>query len=964
MADESNHNRDEVLDEAVREFLAAQLRGEEPDLDAFVQQYPGLEERIRRKVRACQRVGSLFDSIRQADESEFPGRGDESDLVGQRLGPFEITEIIGRGGMGIVYKGRDTRLDRTVAIKAMPSHLVEDATARARFKREATLLASLNHTNIGVIYDIIEQDEEGGYLVLEYIPGETLAGRIARGAIQVEEALSIALQIAEAVAVAHERRVIHRDLKPANMMIMPEGKVKVLDFGLARAVAPEVTTAETAVTQPGRVVGTPAYMSPEQARGQVADHRTDIWSLGCVLYEMLTGHLPFEGETATDTLARIIERDPDWDGLPSTTPSSIRTLLRRCLAKDPRRRLQHMGDVALELDETLSLPSDKPSATEPGVTTTSRRRRLLGIVYAAAGFIVGLIVAGIFLSKPARPSPDTIAAIPTHRTAIELAGNQVLGVFHSTLFGVRQPAFALSPDGSRLVYVAQTDDEARLFLRLMNHFEVKPISGTEGASVPFFSPDGQSVGFFAGEKLKVVSLRGGEPMTICDTGFPQTASWGDDGMIYFTGGKDGFSRVPATGGDREPLGTDSNPITGVHPQVLPGSESVLLSSSDGAVHLSLETMEMKLLVEGALYARYVPTGYLVYVRAEVVEAVPFDLATLKVTGPSVVVLEKVLSDSVDGAAQFAFSNNGLLVYVPGGDTARSIPVWVDRQGNVERLPMPVQNYGTLRLSPSQELLAIEVQELRSNVYVYDVATGMANRITLEGNNGSPVWTPDGKRMTFWSDREGRRHSICWKPVDGSGEAESLYSSQHRVSPGSWAPDGKRLALHLIDDGDYGLYVLPLDGPREPEPVLTTDFTEIQVAFSPDGRYMAFTSNKDGDFNVYVCPYPRLDWFTRISRDFGEEPVWSASGDKLFYRNRSKWMVVPISTEPAFKAGTPEVVFEGPYVNVHGLSYDVASDGQRFLVLEPQYDDSEVRELRVVTNWFQELKRLAPSSEAP
>jgi len=882
---------------------------------------------------------------------------------GAQIGPFQVTEVIGCGGMGIVYKGHDTRLHRIVAIKALPSHLAKDATSRTRFKREATLLASLNHANIGVIYDIIEQDEDVGYLVLEYVPGETIAERITRGPIKVPEALSVALQIAEAVAVAHERGVIHRDLKPRNMMITPEGKVKVLDFGLARAVASEVTTAETAVTQPGRVIGTPAYMSPEQARGKPADRRTDIWSFGCVLYEMLTGHVPFEGETATDTLARIIEREPDWDRLPQTTPSNIRVLLWRCLAKDPRRRLQHMGDVVLDLDETLNAPPGRPSVTERRTKMASRLLWGLGIVCTIVGLIVGLIAASVLLSKPADPSPATV---PNHRTVIKLAEDQVLGVFHSTVFGVRQPAFALSPDGSRLVYVAHTDTGTQLFLRLMNQFEVTPIPGTDGASSPFFSPDGQWVGFFAKDKLKTVSLLGGDPMTICDTSFPQTGSWGDGGMIYFTG-KAGnrLSRVLATGGDdSELLGTDSDPIAGVYPQVLPGGRAVLISSSDGAVHVSLETMERKLLVRGALYARYVPTGHLVYVRAGVIKAVPFTLAKAEVAGPSVPVIEKVLSDSVYGSAQFAFSDDGLLVYVPGGDTGKSIPAWVDRQGEAKALAMPAQIYGTPKLSPDGKRLAIVVQELRSDVYVYDLANGMATRITLEGNNDAPVWTPDGKRITFSSDRGGQMRGIYWKSVDGSGEAESLYSGQHELSPSSWSPDGKRLAIHAFAGGDYGLCVLPLDGPGELEPVLTTDFTEVQMAFSPDGRYIAFTSNKDGDFNVYVCPYPKMDWFKRISSDFGEEAIWSASGDELFYRNRDKWMVVPISTEPEFDAGMPEVVFKGPYINVSGLSYDVTPDGQRFLVLKPQYDDSQVRELHIVTNWFEELKRLAPSPEAP
>lgn len=363
--------------------------------------------------------------------------------------------------MGIVYKGHDTRLDRIVAIKAMPGHLVKDATARTRFRREATLLASLNHANIGVIYDVIERDEDVGYLVLEYVLGETLAERVTRGPIKIQEALSMALQAAEAVAAAHESGVIHRDLKPANMMITPEGRVKVLDFGLARAVGSEPTTTQTAVTQPGRVIGTPAYMSPEQARGKPADRRTDIWSFGCVLYEMLTGHGPFEGETATDTLARIIERDPDWDRLPPTTPSNIRILLWRCLAKDPQRRLQHMGDVVLELGETLNPPPDKPGTAESPPKRTSRLLWGLAIGCTLVGLVVGFVAISMFVRQPPGPSPATVA------TVLTLPEDQVLGHFQATTFGARRPALALSPDGSRLAYVARVGDTTQLFERVI-----------------------------------------------------------------------------------------------------------------------------------------------------------------------------------------------------------------------------------------------------------------------------------------------------------------------------------------------------------------------------------------------------------------------------------------------------------------------------------------------------------------
>jgi len=502
----------------------------------------------------------------------------------------------------------------------------------------------------------------------------------------------------------------------------------------------------------------------------------------------------------------------------------------------------------------------------------------------------------------------------------------------------------------------------------MNQFEVRPIPGTEDASAPFFSPDGQSVGFFAKDKLKIVSLLGGEPITVCDTSNPQAGNWVPDGMIYFADGLGGnLCRVSAAGGSKETLTTRTEPAkadaSGYRsPQVLPGGKMLLISPPVGTMLLSLTTMEKRILVKGSRYGHYVPTGHLVYVRAGVIEAVPFSLATLQVTGPPVPVLEKVLSDSVSGTAQFAFSNDGLLVYIPGGDTAKSTPVWVDRQGNVKPLAMPAQTYGTFRLSPDGKRLAIVVKELRSNVYIYDIAKGTGTRLTLEGNNYYPLWTPDGKRITFCCRREGEENwHLFWELADGSGKTELLHSSQNMLAPYSWSSNGKRLALYSVD-GDRDIWVLSLEGPRELDLIPGTEFKESFPAFSPDGQWIAYMSDRDGRSQVYVRPYPAMDRVWQISYDLGEEPIWSPNGDELFYRSVNKWMVVSISTEPEFKAGTPQVVFEGPYINVSGLSYDVAPDGQRFLVLQPQYDDSQIRELHVVTNWFEELKRLVPSPE--
>ncbi|MHC4072773.1 MAG: protein kinase domain-containing protein, partial [Planctomycetota bacterium] len=535
----SDKNRDNVIEEALKKFVDAQLHGGEPEIEEFVEQYPECADHLRDRIRDLQQINTLLDSIVQADESDYASAMIIPDLAGRKIGSFEIGEVIGRGGMGVVHLARDTKLDRSVAIKSMPVELMGDSTARMRFKREAKLLASLNHPNIAVIHDIIEQDTGSGLLVLEYVPGPTLTEQIAHKPLKLEEALSISLQVAEALLGAYEQGVTHRDIKPGNIKITPDGRVKVLDFGLAKTIGTRDKNPDISVTQPGRIVGTPAYMSPEQARGNPTDHRTDIWSFGCIMYEMLTGGRPFEGETVTDTVVRILERDPDWQALPDNTPTNIRVMLRRCLEKNAKQRLQHIGDAVIEIRETLNPPSSIPPQTATSQTAPSGAGRAwhtmwrLSIVCAAGGIVIGLIAASIFLSKPASPSLSTETAVPTRRTVIRLPNNRVLG-FQSSTFGTRRSAFALSPDGSRLVYVARIDDTTQLFERQMDRFEDRTIPGTEGAYSPFFSPDGQSVGFSAGSDLKVVSLLGGEPVTLCSPSDQKGGSWGSDGIIYFS----------------------------------------------------------------------------------------------------------------------------------------------------------------------------------------------------------------------------------------------------------------------------------------------------------------------------------------------------------------------------------------------------------------------------------------------
>jgi len=916
MAGPIDDNQKHVLEEAVQQFVDAQLQGEQPDIDEFVKRYPEFEDQVRKRIGKLKKLDTLFASLIQIDENDFDATATGPDLAGQKIGSFEIGEMIGRGGMGVVYLAHDTKLDRSVAIKSMPAELQANSTARMRFKREAKLLASLNHPNIAVIHEIIEQDASSGYLVLEYIPGRTLAEYIAHKPVKIEEALSIGRQIAEALLGAYEQGVTHRDLKPSNIKITPEGRVKVLDFGLAKASATQDEKADNTITQPGRIVGTPAYMSPEQARGAPTDHRTDIWSFGCVMYEMLTGHLPFEGETATDTVARVLERQPDWQALPQQTPANIRVMLRRCLEKNPRQRLQHIGDAVIEINETLNVPATAPplSGAPAGYSRSVLRR--LGVACALAGLIIGSIVVGIALRSLTPHSSSERVLPPGQRMLIRLPEDQTLALSRSTPLGWAQPAIALSPDGSRLVYVADIGETTQLFVRLINEFQASPIPGTQGAFCPFFSPDSRRVGFFTKDKLKKVSLLGGDPVALCDASSPRGGNWGTDGTITFVENQGGgLTQVSAASGATAPLiaGTKQPGENSYgSPEILPGGKWVLFSSRrDGYIKLiSPETGEIKILVKDGYHARYLPTGHLVYAQAGVLVAVPFDLATLKVSGDDAVpILEQVLLDSTYDTAQYTFSRKGLLVYVPGDDTAKSIPALRNQDGTIEPLPMRAQIYGTPKLSPDGKQLAIVVgPEGKQDIYVYDVATGTSTRLTLKGDNRSPVWTPDGKRVAFFRHGHGVEiSSIFWKSGDGSGDAELLHSSEHHPVPCSWSPNGKRLAFFA-----NGVWVLPLEGPREPELIVDTETSAWAPAFSPDGRLIAYTSAKDGKFQIYVRPYPDNDWVRKISDDFGEEPIWSPKGDKLFYRNGDKWMVVSISTEPEFTHGPPKVFFEGPY----------------------------------------------------
>jgi len=878
---------------------------------------------------------------------------------GTQLGIYEILSAIGAGGMGEVYRARDTKLGREVAIKVLPDTFAQNPERLARFKREAKLLASLNHTNIATIHGL---EESGGthYLVMEMVPGDTLAERIQHdGAVPIEEALGICTQIAEALEHAHEKGVIHRDLKPANVKVTPEGKVKVLDFGLAKAFAepsasdvvdsqsPTLMTASP--TMPGVILGTAAYMSPEQAKGKAIDKRTDIWAFGCVLYELLTGKMVFAGENVQEIIAGILKGEPEWDALPDNTPRGIRALLRRCLQKEARHRLRDAGDLRIQIEDSRNAP------TTP-IPSRTGWRRALPVVLASlvVGVIVGIAVWNLKPSTPPTPLPPV-------RFGINIPGTDQL----------LADGLALSPDGANLVYVARRGGGSQLYRRSMDQLDAVPIPGTEGAELPFFSPDGQWVGFFAANStlLKKVSLAGGPPVTLSDAlGFRRGASWGQDDTIVFAIDESGLLQVSADGGVPEPvtiLDSDRGELNHRFLDILPGSKAVLFTVWTGSLETSriavqsLETGERRILVDGA-NPRFAPTGHLVFARTGSLWAVPFDADRLEMTGSPVPVLEGV-QVRPGGFAQFALAADGSLVYIPVRVDSERTLVWVDRQGAVEPLAAPPRAYVHPKLSPDGQRLAVHIGEVNSDVWVYDISRETLTRLTFEANNRWPIWTPDGKRLTFISTRAGLRN-LFWKPADGSGTAEQLTTSEYPQYAASWSPDGRVLAFTEIRPTGFDIWVLPLEGERKPRPFLQTPARETVAIFSPDGRWLAYVSDESGRNEIYVQPYPGPGEKWLISTDGGNSPVWNPNGQELFYRNGDQMMAVEITTEPTFSAGIPRLLFEGRYFweETDRAVYDVTPDGQRFVMIQEGEQDSAPPQINVVLNWFEELKQRVPT----
>jgi serine/threonine-protein kinase len=895
---------------------------------------------------------------------------------GFRLGPYEIRAQVGAGGMGEVYHATDTNLKRAVALKVLPDGLATDAERLARFQREAEILASLNHPNIAAIYGV-ERTGTTTALVMELVGGPTLADRIAEGPIPVQEALPIATKIAEALESAHERGIIHRDLKPANVKLRPDGAVKVLDFGLAKALEPWPTggmdtSASPTITSPammtgvGVLLGTAAYMSPEQARGKPVDRRADIWAFGCVLYEMLTGRRAFDGEDVSLTLSQILQREPALDALPGDVPARVRQTVHLCLRKPLKERLPDIGAARLMLEGAFETRSDN---TTPVVATPQRTwpRAVPLLLTGIAGAILGTIgVSPLMRGRDSGPHNVVRFALPS---SVNIAPRGT---------GVGRHVLAMSPQGTHLVYWA---DEQLHLRRLDRLDEDVAIRGTEGAREPCFSPDGQWIVFHDEGQLKRVPVGGGAPIALGTALNPWGVSWDTDGVIRYGQGPNGIWQVSPSGGAPRPLITVGQGEFAHGPQLLPDGDWVLFtvrpSSQDSwdqaqIVAQSLASGERLVLIDRGRDARYLPTGHLVYGLNGVLLGVPFDVRARRVTGPAIPLVEGVMDADVrTGAMHYAVSNDGTLVYLSGVSGERSTLVWLDRNGRREPLPADALPYSFARVSPDGTRVAVEIAGRDdSDIHIFDLTRKALTRLTSSPLHGRyPLWTPDSQRVVFYSDAGGG--GLYSMAADGTGAAKRLTTTRAFQTPYAWADGGRTL---LVDQrstdqlGSADIYALSLDREPAATPLVQTPAAEVEPAISPDGRWLAYTA-MDGDDDVYLRPFPKVDggrW--RISTDGGHSPLWARDGRHLFFISRGRAMSVSIEVAPIFRPGTPAVIFDLPpfYRSTAARirrQWDIAPDGERFLIMNPgeaATSEHPPSRMVVVLNWHEELKRLVPT----
>jgi serine/threonine protein kinase/Tol biopolymer transport system component len=901
-------------------------------------------------------------------------------MIGQTLAHYRILDKLGEGGMGEVWRAEDTKLGREVAIKVLPEAFTADPERLARFEREARLLASFNHPRIAGIYGLEDVDGRK-LLIMQVAEGETLAQRIDRGPVPVDQALKIALQVIDGLEAAHEKGIVHRDLKPANITLTADNRVTILDFGLAKALEssdaasgsrPQSVslspTLTAQMTTAGVLLGTAAYMSPEQARGESADRRADVWSFGIVLMEMLIGKRVYAGRTVSDTLAGVLAREPEWNELPRDTPAPVRRLLERCLEKEVGERLQAIGEARIAIEHYLENPE---ADVQIGVTTPPLVKRILP--WAVAGALAAALVAAVVLW------PRSAAEEPTMRLEVKVSDDP--------LYVELGASVELSPDGRRVVVMTEGASGRTMSVRALDQLEGTPlISGAASDQPynPFFSPDGQWIGFVTPGELKKVPITGGTPITLCKVNRSRGASWGPDNTIVIAPTRTGglFS-VPAAGGELTPLTTldeANGEYSHYWPQIVPGGNVIFTALLNGSASaddaliesVSLATGERKVLHRGGSFGRWVPSGHLVYIRENTLFAMPFDVKKMEPTGSPAPIVQGVTSNSSSGGAQISFSQNGTLAYVSGVVGVPEYPVMkMNRQGVVSPLWSEPGTYANPKLSPDGKKLSLTVfRDGNWDVWVYDLDRDVATRLTFnDGYEGDQVWSPDGQYLEFTSDKDGRENPYR-KRADGSGEEERLAEIDHDFWATSWSPDGKWI-LGEIQAENFDLWAVPADGSGEPVVFLATPFFERFPAISPDGRWVAYMSDESGQPEIYVRPFPAAGGKWQVSDGGGSWPAWSRDGSELFFRSQDGLMAADVSGDGGtFRAGRPQLVAAGGFsgdqvgIAVSGSvfsDYEPMPDGDSFVVLLGSEAQSTQSHVTLVTNWFDVLRSTFPGS---
>jgi eukaryotic-like serine/threonine-protein kinase len=864
---------------------------------------------------------------------------------GDTFAAYDVVELVGRGGMGEVYRAVDRRLGRQVALKVLPRAFSDDPHRLARFEREARVLASLNHPNIGAIYGLADETGRPA-LVLEFVEGASLATLLEHGPLPIAQALAIARQAALALDAAHQGGVVHRDLKPANIVVTPEGTVKVLDFGLAKAASGAAPDAGlTGVLAPGTVLGTPSYMAPEQAEGRPVDHRADTWAFGCILFEMLTGTRAFDGGNPEQALARILEGAPDFQLLPPATPEAVRRLLRRTLARDPGARPARVGEAVLAID-----------AVTRGAAT--RRRAAVATGVAASILLLAGALAGLSGAWPWRPAPP--AAV---RSAVPIPASE-------QLLPSAQQVAAISPDGRTLVYRAIREGQASLFVRTLGELTSRPLTGAGHASGPFFSPDGTWIAFDGDGVLQKVPLAGGTPVTLSYAPGGASASWGGDTIVFSTSTARGLHRVPAGGGPARPLTTvdrEAGEAAHAFPHVLPRGDAALFTivrdTGPEVATVRFDTGAVQSLLPGS-QPRYLRPGYVIFARGASLWAAPFDERRLAVTGAAVRVLDEV--DTAGAAVQYAVSNTGTLIYAPRREAAPERTIaWLDLDGRESLAPLAPARYTRVALSPDGTRLALAASEGgRADIWIADLAGGSPRRLTADSTvNAAPLWSPDGRTIVVRSDREGG--GLFLLAADGTGAAERLTSAQDALhTPHGFAPDGRTvLFTEFRSYTDQAILAVDLTRPLRPRPLVAAPGAQARPQVSPDGRWLAYQSDESGRFEIYLRPYPDVEagvW--PVTTGGGTSPRWSADGGQLFFHDgrglsAAAFAGGPAGQAPAF-AAPRHLHAWAPFGGRLGPDYDVTPDGTRVLFIR-HADDTPASRLRllVVEHWTTELARL-------